>query len=259
MRCSTGSLFAWDTRRAAAAVGPAIQEAIVALGSKALRDRTTLELNVSGQPFAGCEVLGVASQCLRGVAMGCAEKPPTSRAASALQVALALAASVISVLLYAPALRFVHAFWLQLNPPEWAADYITPSGLATAAMHCQLVLPLLTAMLWVGHALPAWCPASRVALIALAPNLQRPAPSIPAGAAHVSGAAWAVGSATRAHAGGCPAAHSSGVSSWPAHAAAALQRPRLNGYASQVLARYRNACRRWPRHPLALLTQGGTS
>jgi hypothetical protein len=60
-----------------------------------------------------------------------------------------MAAAAISVLLYAPALRFVHSFWMQLNPPSWASDYIAPHPLATAGMHLQLILPLMSSLLWV--------------------------------------------------------------------------------------------------------------
>lgn len=77
--------------------------------------------------------------------------PPLCCAASTLQVGLALAAAVVSVLLYAPALRFVHSFWLQLNPPEWASDYIAPGALMTASLHFQLLLPLLSSLLWVSE------------------------------------------------------------------------------------------------------------
>lgn len=66
---------------------------------------------------------------------------------------MALVAAVVSVQLYAPALRFAHSFWLQLNPPEWAGDYITPRPLATLCMFLQLLLPLLASFLWVRAAL----------------------------------------------------------------------------------------------------------
>lgn len=36
--CSGGRVLAWDTRRAAAAVGPAITASITAIGGKALRE-----------------------------------------------------------------------------------------------------------------------------------------------------------------------------------------------------------------------------
>lgn len=112
------NVLAWDTQRAAAAVGPTVQEAIKALGSRELKE-------------------------------GTAPIPLIAITASTLQVGLALAAAVVSVLLYAPALRFVHSFWLQLNPPEWASDYIAPGALMTASLHFQLLLPLLSSLLWV--------------------------------------------------------------------------------------------------------------
>lgn len=82
----------------------------------------------------------------------CLPLPPRSRpapAASSLQVALALVAAALSVLLYAPALRFMHSFWLQLNAPDWAADYIAPGPAATLGLLLHMVLPLLTTLMWV--------------------------------------------------------------------------------------------------------------
>jgi hypothetical protein len=64
-------------------------------------------------------------------------------------VALALVAAALSVLLYAPALRFMNSFWLQLNAPDWAADYIAPWPAATLGLLLHMLLPLLTTLLWV--------------------------------------------------------------------------------------------------------------
>lgn len=71
------------------------------------------------------------------------------RAAPALQLALSLVAAVVSVLLFAPALRFVRAYWLQMAAPEWAGDHIRPRPLATAGLLLHLLMPLLTSLLWV--------------------------------------------------------------------------------------------------------------
>lgn len=62
---------------------------------------------------------------------------------------LALLAASFAVLLFAPAQRFVRSLFLQLRPPEWAADYIAPGPLATAALSLHFLLPALTALLWV--------------------------------------------------------------------------------------------------------------
>lgn len=112
-----GSIMAWDTQRAAAAVGPAIIDAVKIAGSRLLKNDSPI--------------------------------PVLSVTASTLQVALAVVAAVICVLLYAPALRFVHAYWLQVNAPDWAEDYITPTAATTAGLHLQLLLPLLSSLLWV--------------------------------------------------------------------------------------------------------------
>ncbi|PRW33554.1 hypothetical protein C2E21_7717 [Chlorella sorokiniana] len=113
-----GRVLAWDTRRAAAAVGPAITAIIKGVGSKALRE-------------------------------GQAPVPQLELSATALQLVMALAAAAIAVLLFAPALRFVNGYWLQTSPPDWAAEYITAPRLSTATLLLQLLLPLLSTMLWV--------------------------------------------------------------------------------------------------------------
>lgn len=62
---------------------------------------------------------------------------------------LALLAAGMAVLLFAPAQRFVRSFFLQMRPPEWAADYIAPAPLATAGLVLHFLLPALAALLWV--------------------------------------------------------------------------------------------------------------
>ena len=64
-------------------------------------------------------------------------------------------AAALSVLLYAPALRFMHSFWLQLNAPDWAADYIAPRPAATLGLLLHMLLPLLTTLVWVSDGAPA--------------------------------------------------------------------------------------------------------
>lgn len=103
--------------------------------------------------------------------------------ATTLQLLLAVVAAVIAVMLFAPALRYVQAYWLQvrcgldeaslttccvwvgpacsspaiinlfsppqMSPPEWAADYIQTPVLPTAGLALHLLLPALTSLLWV--------------------------------------------------------------------------------------------------------------
>ncbi len=72
-------------------------------------------------------------------------------AESALQVLLAALAAAFAVLLFAPAQRFVRSFFLQMRPPEWAADYVAPHPVATAGLALHFLLPALTALLWVSE------------------------------------------------------------------------------------------------------------
>lgn len=69
----------------------------------------------------------------------------------ALQVLLAALAAAFAVLLFAPAQRFVRSFFLQMRPPEWAADYVAPHPVATAGLALHFLLPALTALLWVSE------------------------------------------------------------------------------------------------------------
>lgn len=67
----------------------------------------------------------------------------------ALQLALSAAAGCISMLLFAPCLRFARGYWLESNPPKWAGDYITSSPPQRALFHLQILLPLVAALAWV--------------------------------------------------------------------------------------------------------------
>lgn len=118
-----GRILAWDVRRSAQAVGPSLHGFIQAAVDKALQGRG-----------------------LQGAAQSI---PQLAVSESALQVLLALLAASFAVLLFAPAQRFVRSLFLQLRPPEWAADYIAPGPLATAALSLHFLLPALTALLWV--------------------------------------------------------------------------------------------------------------
>ncbi|KAL4419700.1 hypothetical protein ABPG75_006798 [Micractinium tetrahymenae] len=118
-----GRILAWDMQRAAKAVGPSVNGFIQAAAGKALQGRG-----------------------LQGAAENI---PQLSVSDSALQVLLALVAAAFAVLLFAPAQRFVRSFFLQLRPPEWAADYIAPRPLPTAGLALHFLLPALTALLWV--------------------------------------------------------------------------------------------------------------
>lgn len=66
-----------------------------------------------------------------------------------MQLALAAAAALLAMLLFVPALRFARAYWLQMSPPDWAAEYLSARPLHTATLLLHLLLPVLTSLLWV--------------------------------------------------------------------------------------------------------------
>lgn len=68
--------------------------------------------------------------------------------AGILTLALAAIAAAVSTLLFAPCLRFARGYWLQHNPPAWAAELMGSGPIGLAAFNLQLLLPAVSALLW---------------------------------------------------------------------------------------------------------------
>jgi len=66
------------------------------------------------------------------------------------QLLFSLIGALLAAILFAPSLRFVRAYLLQQSPPEWVQGYIDNRFiLGTARLHLHLILPVISALLWV--------------------------------------------------------------------------------------------------------------
>lgn len=77
------------------------------------------------------------------------EVNPVKFPAGALALGLAGAAAAVSMTLFTPTLRFVRCYWLEMNTPEWARDYVGGGPLVKAALQLHLLLPMAATLLWV--------------------------------------------------------------------------------------------------------------
>ena len=66
-----------------------------------------------------------------------------------LTVGLALLASITAALVSSAGVRLGKSYELAVRPPQGAAEIAGASWAQQALLHCSLVLPVLTTMLWV--------------------------------------------------------------------------------------------------------------